>query len=111
MSEREWAQVAAVAGGLGQNVSEFVREAALAASARVTGKVSERDCDGGLPVVAPEPVRHTSTGNGRAVTWRELAVSVGVQIHGPTSNVRPLTRSLTFSTSGPHRAARRFNLP
>jgi hypothetical protein len=52
LSEREWAQVAAAAGRLGESVSEFMREAALA---RVTGKVSEAERGDGRPIVALEP--------------------------------------------------------
>jgi hypothetical protein len=68
LSEREWAQVAAAAGRLGESVSEFMREAALA---RVTGKVSEaerRDEDGPASMYADrglvglEPVRHMVDG-------------------------------------------------
>jgi hypothetical protein len=52
-SEAERQQVALAAERSGQAVSSFVREAALAASARVTGKVSEaeRRDDGELPSV------------------------------------------------------------
>jgi hypothetical protein len=62
LSERELAQVAAAAGRLGEGVTEFVREAALAASARVPGKVSEREERDELRIVALEPVRHMVDG-------------------------------------------------
>jgi uncharacterized protein (DUF1778 family) len=54
-SEAERRQVAAAAERSGQAVSSFVRDAALAASARVTGKVSEaerRDGDEAASVYA-----------------------------------------------------------
>jgi Protein of unknown function (DUF1778) len=57
LSQQERRQVAEAAERLGKSLSGFVREAALAASARVTGKDGEGDTgDNGLPFVALEPV-------------------------------------------------------
>jgi hypothetical protein len=61
-SEAERRQVGAAAERVGKAVSSFVREAALAASARVTGKVSEREDRDELPIVAVEPVWHMVDG-------------------------------------------------
>jgi hypothetical protein len=61
LSEPECAQVAAAAARLGESVSAFTREALLAASARVTGRVSEQERDE-LPITALEPVRHMVDG-------------------------------------------------
>lgn len=70
-SEAERRQVGAAAERLGQAASSFVRDAALAASARVTGKVSEAerpDGDGSASVYADrglvglERVRHMVDG-------------------------------------------------
>jgi hypothetical protein len=66
--------VADAAGRVGKSVSAFVREAALSASARVTGKLSEPESGDGLPIRVLEPVRrrHMVTASGRAGTCREF---------------------------------------
>jgi Protein of unknown function (DUF1778) len=68
LSPAERRQVAAAAERVGKSLSGFVREAALAASARVTGKVGEHVEDESASVydsrglIGLEPVKHMVDG-------------------------------------------------